>query len=78
MVPYSERKVLCFTMKQTLPEGPAGPSRECAHHLQELSTDQAYLALSQAKLQMPSSLSDTLGAGELVFPTWLLLPVVSI
>lgn len=65
-------------MKRTLPEGPAVLSHECARPLPELSTDQASLALSQAKLQMPSSLSDTLGAGELVFPTWLLLPVVSI
>ena len=65
-------------MKQTLPEGPEVLSHECVHHLQELSIDQAFLALSPAKLQMPSSLSDILGAGELVFLTWLLLPIVSI
>ena len=35
-------------MKQTLPEGPAVLSHECAHPLPELSTDQASLAPSQA------------------------------
>ena len=64
-------------MKQNLPEDPATLSRECGYHLQELNIGQAFLALAPAKLQMPSSLSDTPGAGELAFQTWLLLPIIS-
>ena len=51
---------------------------ECGHRLQELNIAQAFLALGPAKLQRPSGLSDTLGAGEPVFQTWLLLPIISI
>lgn len=53
-------------------------THECGHHLQELSIGQAFLVLAPAKLQMPSGLSDTLGANELVFQTWLLLPVINV
>lgn len=51
-------------------------SHECEHHLQEPNVGQAFLVLAPAKLQMPLGLSDTLGAGELVFQTWLLLPIM--
>lgn len=53
-------------------------SHECEHHLQELNVGQAFLVLAPAKLQTPLGLSDTPGAGELVFQTWLLLPIISI
>lgn len=53
-------------------------SHECEHHLQELNAGQDFLVLVPAKLQMPLGLSDILGAGELVFLTWLLLPIISI
>lgn len=51
-------------------------SHECEHRLQELNVGQAFLVLAPAKLRMPLGLSDTLGAGELVFQTWLLLPIM--
>lgn len=52
--------------------------REYGYHLQELNIVQAFLVLAPAKLQMPLGLSDTLGAGELVFQTLLLHPMMSI
>lgn len=52
-------------------------SHECGHHLQELSIGQVFLLLAAAKLQTLLGLSDTLGAGGLVFQTWLLLPMVN-
>lgn len=46
-------KVICFKIKQTLPEDPAMWFRECGYHLEELSAAPAFLALAPAKPQMP-------------------------
>lgn len=65
-------------MKYTLPEDLAVLFHEFGHRLQELNIAQAFLVLAPAKLQMCLGLSDTLGAGEPVFHTLLLLPVINI
>lgn len=64
-------------MKETLPEDAAMLSRDCQHRLQGRNVGQACLVLVPAKLQMLLGLSGTLGAGELAFQTWLLLPIIS-